>query len=168
MFFHLDTDGNLYSIKFEYNAVAMKKDKATAGWAGQATYHRRSKWTEITIFLPKQNPNANNNNNEVYEEELSHIHAEITEHYIVVMRRSGITFKISRDQLDQQQDIDKTKIQQQRVMLPIRAYYEEKSEVDEIGIKWMNVQDVIQFKLKQCLIHYDLNAEREIASLNNY
>ena len=33
-------------------------------------------------------------------------------------------------------------------MLPIRAYYEEKSEVDEIGIKWMNVQDVIQFKLK--------------------
>ena len=54
------------------------------------------------------------------------------------------------------------------INLPVKEFYEDKSEVDEIGIKWMFVDDLVQFKLKPCLLQYDLKNDREVAVLNNY
>lgn len=54
------------------------------------------------------------------------------------------------------------------VNLPIGSFYKDKTNVNEIGIKWMYVDDLIQFKTSSCLIHYDLTKKKEVNSLNNY
>lgn len=43
-----------------------------------------------------------------------------------------------------------------------------KSESSWMGLKWMQVGDVIQIKMQQCLIIYDLNRELELNVLNRY
>ena len=54
------------------------------------------------------------------------------------------------------------------MQLPIAEFIEEQKNVDEIGLKWINKHDLVQFKLKQCLLLYDIHDETEITCLNNY
>lgn len=42
------------------------------------------------------------------------------------------------------------------INLPVASFYDDKREVDEVGLKWMYVDDVVQYKLKSCLLQYDL------------
>ena len=84
------------------------------------------------------------------------------------MRRNGQIVQIPSDQLLDNARKDTFVLESSPVDLPVGTFIEEKAEKDEIGLKWMYVDDLIQFKLKRCLIHYDLNTKKEVACLNNY
>ena len=86
------------------------------------------------------------------------------------MRRNGQILKIPREQLT----VTGTKMKQETeltwstINLPVAHFYEDKREVDEVGLKWMYVEDLVQFKLKPCLLQYNLQNDKEVNCLNNY
>ncbi len=82
------------------------------------------------------------------------------------MRRNGDIYKIEKESL-----ISGAKhgdLKAKKVNLPISDFYEDKSQVNEIGLKWMYLKDMVQIKLQHCLLHYDLDDEKEVSCLNNY
>ena len=54
------------------------------------------------------------------------------------------------------------------MQLPIAEFIEDEKDRNEVGLKWINKHDFVQFKLKQCLLLYDIHDEREVTCLNNY
>ena len=98
----------------------------------------------------------------------AHIHVDITQNFIVVMRRNGDILKIKHSSLTDGIKGKETPLEFTHVKLPVKEFYKDKSNVDEIGLKWMYVNDLVQFKLKTCQIHYDLEKDIEVTSLNNY
>ena len=118
------------------------------------------------IELPRLG--KDDDNDELPEEKVSDIHVELTETFIVLIRRNGEIIKIKRKKLpkDNLDFLEKKIIK--NVQLPIAGFIEDKNEIDEIGLKWINKHDLVQFKLKQCLLLYDIHDEKEITCLNNY
>lgn len=157
-FFQIDTEGDLYSIGFKYSDVESKT------MTGYSEFHRFSKWTQIEITLPSlefQKEDA------TYVEKPEDIHVDLTKNYIVLMRRNGDILKIPKSQI-LDRDRQSFELEFSTVDLPIKEFYEEVNEVEEIGLKWMFVEDLVQFKLSSCLIQYDLMNNKEVAVLNNY
>ena len=99
------------------------------------------------------------------------MHVDLTKNFVAIIRRNGLIIKIDHKQLTQSAGYEQKQafeLEWSTINLPIAKFYEDKSKVDEIGLKWMYVDDLVQFKLSICLIQYDLMKEREVACLNNY
>lgn len=84
------------------------------------------------------------------------------------MRRNGQIVEIPKSQLLDNARKDTFVLESSPVDLPIASFIDENDDNEEIGLKWMYVDDLIQFKMKRCLIHYDLSTKKEVACLNNY
>ena len=122
-YFHIDTSGKLFSIRFEILDVEAEsvngheEEKVT----GYSTYHVHSQYTEIVIGLPELE-----SIDESLKEELSHIHVELTQNYIVIMRRNGYVLKIKRSLLDKKCNVPKKTLKWSKVDLAIADFYENK------------------------------------------
>ena len=123
----------------------------------------------MEISLPTL-PNDENDPTGKLKEKVSDVHVALTKNYVAIMRRNGTILKIDRSQFTTTGNkmSDPIELKWSTINVPVDAFYEDKREVNEIGLKWMFVADLVQFKLKPCLLQYDLNTDKEVACLNNY
>ena len=151
-FFQVDTDGELYSVEFVYSDEEEVEEAQQDKLVCYSQYHRFSKWTQIKITVPRLEIKVDD---KVYTEAEKDIHVDLTKNYVVMMRRNGKIYKIPKAQI-LERDKETFELEHSPVTIPIDYFYEDVEVVDEIGLKWMYVGDLVQFKLKSCLIQYDL------------
>lgn len=120
---------------------------------GKSKYHKNINWLQMEITLPKLTINQNDSG-DCLEEQAEDVHVELTKNYVVFLRRNGQILKTKREQfrLKGEQKSNSFDVKAEKINLPIAEFVEDKNKVDEVGLKWMFVDDLVQIKLKHCLI----------------
>lgn len=70
----------------------------------------------------------------------------MTKNFVAIMRRNGKILKLDKKQLTEnvQTSMEKSiELKWSPIHLPVAEFYEDKSKVDEIGLKWMFVDDLV-------------------------
>jgi len=101
-------------------------------------YHAGAKWTQIEIFLGQC---QHEYKGKMIEESVQDFHVDLTKDFVVFMRRCGEIFKIKLSKLKKAEE--KTDVQATKVSLPVQDFYKDKSERDEIGLKWMFLHNIV-------------------------
>ena len=81
-----------------------------------------------------------------YQEKIGDVHVDLTKNFIAIIRRNGKIIKIDRHQLTDKVGYERQQafeLKWSLVNLPIDKFIEDRSKVDEIGIKWMFVDDLV-------------------------
>ena len=107
---------------------------------GHCQYKSACKCYNIVIALPELEPEYGDPK---LREQPTDIHVDMTKNYIVVMRRNGTILKIPSQQLTDSDSSENFVLDWSPVKLPISSFYDNKYEVDEIGLKWMFVNDLV-------------------------
>lgn len=107
---------------------------------GYTVEHTEASWTQIFLRVPELKPFGEAQD---IIEKIEDIHIEATKNFIVLMRRNGTTETIPISEILLHPSESPSAIRSSPVKLPITQFYENKYDVDEIGLKWMYVDDLI-------------------------